>query len=160
MAYPNPENQKVDSEFTDKVVEIKKVSKKTKGGNQIAFTALVVSGDNKSQVGVGLGRAKSVADAIKKGITRARKNFITVPLVNGTIKAEVFLKFKGALILLRPGKKGSGLIVGGPVRAVVECAGIKDVVSKIVGSKNKSVNVWAAYKALTNLSHKVYDTTL
>lgn len=146
------ETPKIENEYSDKVVEIKKVSKKTKGGNQIAFTALVVSGDNKSQVGVGLGRAKSVADAIKKGITRARKNFITVPLVDGTIPSEIFLKFKGAQILLRPGKKGSGLIVGGPVRAVVECAGIKDVTSKIVGSKNKSVNVWAAYAALDRLS--------
>ncbi|MFA6602180.1 MAG: 30S ribosomal protein S5 [Candidatus Shapirobacteria bacterium] len=159
MAYQSNDFKQPDSEFTDKVVEIKKVSKKTKGGNQISFTALVVSGDQKSQVGVGLGRAKSVADAIKKGISRARKNFITVPIIDGTIASEIFLKFKGAQILMRPGKKGSGLIVGGPVRAVVECAGLKDVVSKIVGSKNKSVNVWAAFEALTRLGTLNHDST-
>ena len=143
--------EKPVSEFTDKVVEIKRVSKKTKGGNQIHFTALVVSGDKKNRVGVGLGKAKSVADAIQKGIKKAQKSLITVPIVNGTISGAVQLKFKGAIVMIRPGKQGSGLIAGGPVRSVVELAGIKDIVSKIVGSKNKSINVWAALKALTAL---------
>jgi len=146
--------EKEQSEFIDKVVQIKRVSKKTKGGNQIHFTALVVSGDKKSRVGVGLGKAKSVADAIKKGIKKAQKTMINVPLVDGTIPAEIRLKFKSALVLLKPGKKGSGLIAGGPVRAVVELSGIKDVVSKIIGSKTKSLNVWTAFKALTILSEK------
>jgi small subunit ribosomal protein S5 len=145
--YQDREN-KIISEFTDKVVEIKRVSKKTKGGNQISFTALVVTGDLKSHVGVGHGRAKSVADAIQKAINRARKSLIDVPIVNGTIPASIKLKFKGAVVLLRPGKAGSGLIAGGPVRSVVELAGIKDIVSKIIGSKNKSINVWATLKAL------------
>jgi len=139
------------SEFTDKVVEIKRVSKKTKGGNQIHFTALVVSGDKKSRVGVGLGKAKSVAEAIQKGIKKAQNSLITIPIVNGTISGSVKLKFKGAVILIRPGKEGSGLIAGGPVRAVVELAGIKDIVSKIIGSKTKSINVWATLKALSSL---------
>ena len=139
---------KIISEFTDKVVEIKRVSKKTKGGNQVSFTALVVTGDKKNRVGVGHGRAKSVADAIQKAINRGRKSLIEVPMVNGTIPAEVTLKFKGAVVLIRPGKQGSGLIAGGPVRSVVELAGIKDVVSKIIGSRNKSINVWATLKAL------------
>ena len=139
------------SEFTDKVVEIKRVSKKTKGGNQIHFTALVVSGDKKSRVGVGLGKAKSVAEAIQKGIKKAQNSLIIIPIVNGTISGSVKLKFKGAVILIRPGKEGSGLIAGGPVRAVVELAGIKDIVSKIIGSKTKSINVWAALKALSSL---------
>lgn len=136
------------SEFTDKVVEVKRVSKKTKGGNQVSFTALVVTGDKKSRVGVGHGRAKSVADAIQKAINRGRKSLIEVPIIDGTIPASVKLKFKGALVLIRPGKAGSGLIAGGPVRSVVELAGIKDIVSKIIGSKNKSINVWATLKAL------------
>ena len=140
--------EKIVSEFTDKVVEIKRVSKKTKGGNQISFTALVVTGDKKNRVGVGHGRAKSVADAIQKAINRGRKSIIEVPIVNGTIPASIKLKFKGAVILLRPGKEGSGLIAGGPIRSVVELAGIKDIVSKIIGSKNKSINVWATIKAL------------
>lgn len=139
------------SEYTDKVVQIKRVSKKTKGGNQIHFTALVVSGDKKNKVGVGLGKAKSVSDAIQKAIKKAQKTAINIPIVNGTISSSIKLKFKGAVVLLRPGKAGSGLIAGGPVRSVVELAGIKDIVSKIVGSKNKSVNVWAALKALTSL---------
>ncbi|MFA5025790.1 MAG: 30S ribosomal protein S5 [Candidatus Shapirobacteria bacterium] len=141
-------DNKIISEFTDKVVEIKRVSKKTKGGNQISFTALVVTGDKKNRVGVGHGRAKSVADAIQKAINRGRKSLVEVPIVNGTIPAEVTLKFKGAIVLLRPGKQGSGLIAGGPVRSVVELAGIKDIVSKIIGSRNKSINVWATLKAL------------
>ena len=145
--YQDKEN-KIISEFTDKVVEIKRVSKKTKGGNQVSFTALVVTGDKKNRVGVGHGRAKSVADAIQKAINRGRKSLIEVPMVNGTIPAEVTLKFKGAIVLIRPGKAGSGLIAGGPVRSVVELAGIKDVVSKIIGSRNKSINVWATLKAL------------
>ncbi|MEK7527519.1 MAG: 30S ribosomal protein S5 [Patescibacteria group bacterium] len=143
--------QKPVSEFTEKVVQIKRVSKKTKGGNQIAFTALVVSGDKKSRVGVGHGRAKSVADAIQKAIKRAQKSMYTVPIVDGTISNSLKLKFKGAIILIRPGKKGSGLIAGGPVRSVVELAGIKDIVSKIIGSRNKSVNVWATFRALKML---------
>lgn len=142
---------KPESEFTDKVVEIKRVSKKTKGGNQISFTALVVTGDKKSRVGVGRGRAKSVADAIQKGVQKARKAMITVNIVNGTIAKSITLKFKGALILVRPGKAGSGLIAGGPVRSVVELAGIKDITSKIIGSKTKSINVWATMEALTLL---------
>lgn len=143
--------EKPVSEFVDKVVEIKRVSKKTKGGNQIHFTALVVSGDKKSRVGVGLGKAKSVADAIQKGIKKAQKSLVTIPITNGTISGSVQLKFKGAVVMIRPGKAGSGLIAGGPVRCVVELAGIKDIVSKIIGSKNKSINVWAALKALSTL---------
>ena len=152
--YKDQQYQKYErpvSEFTDKVVEIKRVSKKTKGGNQIHFTALVVSGDKKNRVGVGLGKAKSVADAIQKGIKKAQKSLINVPIVNGTISGSVTLKFKGAIVMIRPGKKGSGLIAGGPVRSVVELAGIEDIVSKIIGSKNKSINVWAALKALSTL---------
>lgn len=143
--------EKPVSEFTDKVVQIKRVSKKTKGGNQIHFTALVVSGDKKNRVGVGLGKAKNVADAIQKGIKKAQKSLITIPIINGTISGAVTLKFKGAIVMIRPGKKGSGIIAGGPVRAVVESAGIQDIVSKIIGSKNKSINVWAALKALATL---------
>lgn len=146
--------EREQSEFTDKVVQIKRVSKKTKGGNQIHFTALVVSGDKKSRVGVGLGKAKSVADAIQKGVKKAQKCLIEVPIINGTVPREIKLKFKSATVLLRPGKQGSGLIAGGPVRSVIELAGIKDVVSKIIGSKTKALNVWTTYKALTILSQR------
>jgi len=143
--------EKPVSEFSEKVVQIKRVSKKTKGGNQIHFTALVVSGDKKSRVGVGLGKAKSVSEAIQKGVKKAQKGMLNVPIVNGTITDAIQLKFKGAIVLIRPGKQGSGLIAGGPVRSVIELAGIKDIVSKIIGSKNKSINVWATLKALSTL---------
>ena len=151
---PRDFNQKFDkpeSEYTDKVVQIKRVSNKTKGGNQISFTALVVSGDKKSKVGIGLGKAKSVADAIQKGIKKSHKSFIQIPIVNGTIPHQVTVKYKGALLLIRPGREGSGLIAGGPIRSIAEVAGIKDMVSKIIGSKNKSINVWAALKAFSLL---------
>lgn len=151
MSFEDRQIKRMDrpvSEFTDKVVQIKRVSKKTKGGNQIAFTALVVSGDKKTRVGVGHGRAKSVSDAIQKAITRAHKAMITVKTVNGTLPSSIQYKYKGAIILLRPGKLGSGLIAGGSVRSVVELAGVKDVVSKIIGSKTKSINVWATINAL------------
>jgi len=152
MAYQQSyRNDKPESEFIDKVVEIKRVSNKTKGGNQISFTALVVSGDKKSKVGVGLGKAKSVADAIQKGIKKSHKSMLEVPIIDGTIPHQVKVKFKGAIVLIRPGKQGSGLIAGGPVRSVVEVAGVKDIASKIIGSKNKSINVWATLKALTML---------
>ena len=152
MAYSQfPRSDRPESEFTDKVVQIKRVSNKTKGGNQISFTALVVSGDKKSKVGVGLGKAKSVADAIQKGIKKAQKNMTVIPIVDGTIPHEVKVKFKGAIVLIRPGKQGSGLIAGGAVRSVVEVAGIKNIASKIIGSKTKSINVWATLKALTML---------
>ncbi len=144
--------EKVETEFVDKVVEIKRVSNKSKGGNQISFTALVVTGDKKGKVGVGLGKAKSVADAIQKAINKARKSLILVPIIDGTIGKSVALKYKGARILIRPGKSGSGLIAGGPVRAVVEVAGIKDLASKIIGSRNKSLNVWTTLKALSQLN--------
>lgn len=151
MFQNHPEANKPESEFSDKVIQIKRVSKKTKGGNQIAFTALAVSGDKKSRVGVGLGKAKSVADAVKKATQKARRHLVTIPIVEGTIPSEIKVKFKGAVVLLRPGKPGSGLIAGGPVRAVVELAGVKDIASKIIRSKNKAVNVWATFQALKSL---------
>ena len=154
--FENQQIRKMDrpeSEFTDKVVQIKRVSKKTKGGNQIAFTALVVTGDKKSRVGVGHAKAKSVSDAIQKAINRGRKSMLTLKMNNGTIIGEIKYKYKGATVLLRPGKQGSGLIAGGPVRSVVELAGVKDVVSKIIGSKTKAINVWATIKALTILQN-------
>ncbi len=149
---PNYNNPAPPSEFLEKVIQIKRVSKKTKGGNQISFTALTVAGDRVSRVGIGHARAKNVADAIKKSLSKARKNMITLQLVNQTISGSVVYKYKGASVSLRPGKSGSGLIAGGPVRAVVEPAGIKDLVSKVHGTRNKMANVMATFNALCYLS--------
>lgn len=138
-------------EFTEKVVQINRVSKKTKGGNRIGFSVLVVVGDGSGQVGVGLGQAPNVASAIGKAISYAKKHLVTVPMRQTTIPHEVLIKRGAAKILLKPAPPGSGVIAGGAVRAVVSAAGIKDVVSKILGTKNQASNVYATFEALKKL---------
>lgn len=142
-----------NKEFEEIVVQIKRVSKKTKGGNQISFTALMVIGDHKGRVGAGLGKAKDVPSAIRKGIQRAKKKMITIPLTGRTISRQVNYKNKAAQILLKPGREGSGLIAGGPVRVIASVVGIKDLVAKIIGTRNKAMNVWSAIEALKTLSN-------
>lgn len=138
-------------EISEKVVEIKRVSKKTKGGNQISFTALVVVGNGQGEVGFSLEGAKDVASAIKKAAKKAKKKMIKIPLKEGTIPHQVEAKFKGARVLLKPARPGTGLIVGGPLRIIASVAGIEDLVAKMLGSKNKAANVQAAFKALSLL---------
>ena len=138
-------------EFEEKVVQINRVSKKTKGGNRIGFSVLVVVGDKKGKVGVGLGKAPTVAAAIQKGTTYAKKHLITVPMRQATIPYQVTVKKGAAIVLLKPAPSGTGVIAGGAIRAVVEAAGIKDIVSKILGSKNQASNVYATMEALKNL---------
>jgi len=140
-----------EKEYLEKVIQIKRVSKKTKGGNQISFTALVVVGDQKGKVGVGLGKAPSVLNAIQKGVRLAKKNLFKVPLKDNTIPHEVYVKKGAARLLMKPAPPGTGIIAGGPVRAVVDAAGIRDIVSKILGTKNKANNVYAAIEALRQL---------
>jgi small subunit ribosomal protein S5 len=140
-----------EKEFEEKVVQVNRVSKKTKGGNRIAFSALVVAGDKKGRVGVGLGKALDVTTAINKGINLAKKNLISVPMKGTTIPHQVFIKRGAARVLLKPAGQGTGVIAGGAVRAVVEAAGIKDIVSKILGSNNKASNVYATIEALKQL---------
>lgn len=135
----------------EKVVQIKRVSKKTKGGNKISFTALVVVGDGKGKVGYCLARARDVASAIRKGMKKARDKMIRVPLKNGTITHQIQVKYKGAKVFLKPAKKGTGLIVGGPIRVVSSAVGIEDLVAKMIGSKNKEVNIRAIIKAFSLL---------
>ncbi len=141
-------------DFEEKVVQVNRVSKKTKGGNRIAFSVLVVVGDKKGQVGVGLGKALDVATAIRKGMGKARKHLITVPMRGTTIPHEVRIKRGAAEVLLKPAPLGTGVIAGGAVRAVVEAAGIKDIVSKILGSENKASNVYATLDGLNKLKLK------
>lgn len=136
-------------EFDEKVIRISRVTKKTKGGNNMSFTALVVVGDRKGRVGVALGKAKDVMNAIKKGVRRGKKTVITIPLVdNRTIPHELQVKLGAAKLILKPAPAGTGVIAGGAVRAVLELAGIKDVVSKILGTSNKMSNVTATFEAL------------
>ena len=138
-------------EYDEKVIQVSRVSKKTKGGNRIGFSVLVVVGDKKGKVGVGLGKARDVAGSIRKGITYAKKHLISVPLVGGTIPHDIYVKRGAAKILLRPAPEGSGVIAGGAVRAVVEACGIRNISGKVLGTRNKASNVYATIEALKNL---------
>lgn len=139
------------SEFEEKVVQVNRVSKKVTGGNKISFSVLVVVGDRKGKVGVGLGKASDVRSAIKKASIYARKHLIDVPMRKTTIPHEIRIKRGAAKVLLKPAPRGTGIRAGGPVRAVVEVAGIKDIVSKILGTNNKVSNVYATFAALKKL---------
>jgi len=138
-------------EFEEKVIQISRVSKKTKGGNKIGFSVLMVVGDKKGRVGVGLGKATDVLGAIKKGIKKAKKRMINVPLDGTTVPFPIEVKKGAGRVMLKPAPKGSGVIAGGPVRAVVEAAGIRDISSKILGSENQASSVYATFEALTQI---------
>lgn len=139
-------------EFEETVVEIKRISKKTKGGNTIRFSALVVVGNKKGKVGVGLSKASDVSGAIKKALEAAKKRMISVPLKGKTIPYSVKKKFSAAQVLLKPAPAGSGIIAGGAMRVVLEAAGIRDAVGKILGSNNKTSNVYATLEALNMIA--------
>jgi len=135
----------------EQVLQIRRVSKKTQGGSQVSFSALVVTGDKKGKVGLGLAKAPNVADAIKKSIRLGNRDLVTVPIKEGTIPYETKSKFGAAEVLLRPAPKGTGIIAGSAVRAVVEAAGITDIVCKSLGSNNKTTNARATFKALKHI---------
>jgi len=141
--------------FEDRIVQVNRVAKKTKGGNKIGFSVLVVCGDREGRVGVGLGKGADVASGMAKASRRARKNLISVSITNAkSIPMDIYVKKGAAKVLLKPAPEGSGIAAGGPVRAIVELAGIKNISSKILGSNNRANNVYATLEALKQISSR------
>ena len=140
-----------EKEFIEKLVTLNRTSKTVKGGRRMSFAALSVVGDQKGRVGYGFGKANDVTEAIKKSLDRAKRNLVKLPIKNGTVPHDIIGKFKSSEVLLRPASAGTGIIAGGPVRAIMDAAGVTDIISKSLGS-SASVNVVrATFDAIENM---------
>lgn len=140
MAMRREGREREEKEFTEKLIKLNRVAKVVKGGRRFSFSALVVIGDGKGRVGYGFGKANDVSEAIRKSVDKAKRALRVVPIKNNTLPHEILGNFKSANVLLRPAAPGTGIIAGGPVRAVMEAAGVHDVLSKSLGAKN-SINI-------------------
>ncbi|MBL7007000.1 MAG: 30S ribosomal protein S5 [Spirochaetia bacterium] len=140
-----------EQEFVEKLIKLNRVAKVVKGGRRFSFSALVVVGDQKGKVGFGFGKANDVAEAIRKSIDKAKKSMIEVPIKKTTLPHEIIGEYKSAKVLLKPAAPGTGVIAGGPVRAVMDACGVHDILSKSLGSKNTINIVKAVFNGLENL---------
>ncbi len=154
MADHHDTHDKPKSEFEERLVELSRVSRTVKGGKRMRFRALVVIGNRNGKVGMGLGKAGDVQQAIKKAGQAAKKKLVTVPIVNDTIPHETTVRLGSAQIFLKPAAAGTSVIAGGPIRAVIELAGIKNILSKMIGSNNKTNNVRATIQALATMKER------
>lgn len=150
MVYSKDE-RKEEKKFDEQVLLIRRVSKKTSGGNYVTFSALVAVGDKKGKVGIGIGRGTEVPPAIKKAITKAKKHMVQVPMYKTTVPHNILIKFKSALIMLKPAPEGTGLKVGSVMRTLLSLAGVKDASGKIIGTRNQVVNTYAVMEAFRRL---------
>ena len=141
-------------DFEQKIVEIKRVTRVTGGGKRMRFRALVVIGDKKGKVGVGLQKGADVSEAVNKAVNAAKKTLVSMKLVNDTIPHEIKWKYKSSVVFLKPAQPGTGVIAGGAIRSVLDLVGVKNVLSKMIGSSNKVNNVMATYEALGKMRSK------
>ncbi len=151
---PGEGRERERSEFDQKTVEIRRVTRVVAGGKRMRFRALVVIGDKKGRVGMGLRKGGDVTEAVNKSVNEAKKNLVTLPLSNGTIPHEINVKYKSSKLMLKPARPGTGVIAGGAIRSVMELAGVRNVVSKLLGSNNNANNVKAVMLAFKQLKSR------
>ncbi|MDR2631803.1 MAG: 30S ribosomal protein S5 [Spirochaetaceae bacterium] len=143
--------QDKDKEFVEKLVKLNRTAKVVKGGRRFSFSALTVVGDRKGKVGYGFGKANDVSEAIRKSIEKAKRNLVRLPVKNGTIPHEIIGLFKSSEVLLKPACSGTGIIAGGPIRAIMEAGGVTDVLSKSIGAKNQYNVVKATFNCISRM---------